>query len=125
MGWVVRDYLPVGDLIDGMAYLVRRIMENSSQKGVLSIMRSHKDAQMRIPAETIHMDKIRDRRIRLDSTLDFTHEFFNVPPVRLFIDDERKWVDEAIKDVEVEEVEMTDESELKEKLWALRSIQRN
>lgn len=114
VGWVVRDYLPVGDLIDGMAYLVRRIMENSSQKGVLSIMRSHKDAQMRIPAETIHMDKIRDRRIRLDSTLDFTHEFFNVPPVRLFIDDERKWVDREIKNTEVGRVEETEENELKE-----------
>jgi RHH-type proline utilization regulon transcriptional repressor/proline dehydrogenase/delta 1-pyrroline-5-carboxylate dehydrogenase len=32
----------------------------------------------------------------------------------LFIDDERKWVDRAIEDTEVGEVELTDESELKE-----------
>ena len=42
MGWVVRNYVPIGSLIVGTAYLVRRIMENSSQVGVLTIMRSHK-----------------------------------------------------------------------------------
>lgn len=42
MNWVTRNYVPVGDLLVGMAYLVRRIMENSSQVGILTIMRSHK-----------------------------------------------------------------------------------
>lgn len=35
MGWTVRDYVPLGDLLPGMAYLVRRILENSSQVGFL------------------------------------------------------------------------------------------
>ncbi|MDA8793078.1 proline dehydrogenase family protein [Bacteriovoracaceae bacterium] len=43
MGYPVRNYLPIGDLIVGMGYLVRRIMENSSQVGILNISRSHKD----------------------------------------------------------------------------------
>ncbi len=34
-GWPSRDYVPVGDLLPGMAYLVRRILENSSQAGFL------------------------------------------------------------------------------------------
>jgi RHH-type transcriptional regulator, proline utilization regulon repressor / proline dehydrogenase / delta 1-pyrroline-5-carboxylate dehydrogenase len=114
MGWSVRDYLPVGDLIDGMAYLVRRIMENSSQKGVLSMMRSHKDTRMKIPPTDVHVTKITENRIVRDPTLNFTHEFFNVPPVRLFIEDERKWVDLAIEETEIADVELTDESELKE-----------
>ena len=42
MSWPVRNYIPIGNLLVGMAYLVRRIMENSSQVGVLTIMRSHK-----------------------------------------------------------------------------------
>lgn len=42
MGYVVRNYMPVGNLLVGMAYLVRRIMENSSQVGVLKMMRSVK-----------------------------------------------------------------------------------
>ena len=35
VGWVARDYVPVGELLPGMAYLVRRVLENSSQAGVL------------------------------------------------------------------------------------------
>ena len=40
MGWVARDYVPVGELIPGMAYLVRRVLENSSQAGFLLQSRS-------------------------------------------------------------------------------------
>ncbi len=35
MAWVARDYVPVGELLPGMAYLVRRVLENSSQSGFL------------------------------------------------------------------------------------------
>lgn len=35
LGWVERDYVPVGELLPGMAYLVRRVLENSSQAGFL------------------------------------------------------------------------------------------
>ncbi len=35
LGWVARDYVPVGELLPGMAYLVRRVLENSSQVGFL------------------------------------------------------------------------------------------
>lgn len=111
-GWAVRDYLPVGDLIDGMAYLVRRIMENSSQKGVLSMMRSHKDEKMRVPPMDVHLEKLHTKRLVKDSTLEFTSDFFNVPPVRLFLENERKWVDEEMVINEVHEIVLTPESEL-------------
>ena len=42
LNFATRNYIPIGNLLVGMAYLVRRIMENSSQVGVLTIMRSHK-----------------------------------------------------------------------------------
>ena len=35
LGWAARDYVPSGELLPGMAYLVRRVLENSSQAGVL------------------------------------------------------------------------------------------
>ena len=35
MGHRVREYCPVGELIPGMAYLVRRLLENTSNEGFL------------------------------------------------------------------------------------------
>ncbi|MBS1985120.1 MAG: proline dehydrogenase family protein [Bdellovibrionales bacterium] len=35
MGYRLRDYAPVGDLLPGMAYLVRRLLENTSNEGFL------------------------------------------------------------------------------------------
>ena len=34
-GWRVRDYAPVGEVLPGMSYLVRRLLENSSNEGFL------------------------------------------------------------------------------------------
>jgi len=36
VGWATRDYMPVGELVPGIAYLVRRILENASQVGILA-----------------------------------------------------------------------------------------
>ena len=36
-GHRVRTYCPVGDLVAGMAYLVRRLLENTSQQGFLQL----------------------------------------------------------------------------------------
>lgn len=35
MGFTVREYTPIGELLPGMAYLVRRLLENSSNEGFL------------------------------------------------------------------------------------------
>jgi proline dehydrogenase len=37
----VRVYTPIGDLVAGMAYLVRRLLENSSNAGFLLQQRHH------------------------------------------------------------------------------------
>jgi RHH-type proline utilization regulon transcriptional repressor/proline dehydrogenase/delta 1-pyrroline-5-carboxylate dehydrogenase len=34
-GWRVREYVPIGEMIPGMAYLVRRLLENTSNEGWL------------------------------------------------------------------------------------------
>jgi proline dehydrogenase len=36
----VRSYCPVGDLVAGMAYLVRRLLENTSNESFLSAQAS-------------------------------------------------------------------------------------
>ena len=36
MGHVVRDYAPIGELLPGMAYLVRRLLENTSNESFLA-----------------------------------------------------------------------------------------
>jgi RHH-type proline utilization regulon transcriptional repressor/proline dehydrogenase/delta 1-pyrroline-5-carboxylate dehydrogenase len=41
LGYRVRIYTPIGDLIAGMAYLVRRLLENSSNQGFLLQQRHH------------------------------------------------------------------------------------
>ena len=35
LGFPVRDYVPIGALVPGMAYLVRRLLENTSNEGFL------------------------------------------------------------------------------------------
>ncbi len=97
MGWATRNYVPVGSLLVGMAYLVRRIMENSSQVGVLTIMRSHKKhLTLQSPYE-IHKEKIKLGKVVRDvSASKLEDEFFNVTPVRMYLDNERQWVENAL-----------------------------
>jgi RHH-type proline utilization regulon transcriptional repressor/proline dehydrogenase/delta 1-pyrroline-5-carboxylate dehydrogenase len=45
LGWSARDYVPVGELLPGMAYLVRRVLENSSQAGFLLQSRAGASAE--------------------------------------------------------------------------------
>jgi RHH-type proline utilization regulon transcriptional repressor/proline dehydrogenase/delta 1-pyrroline-5-carboxylate dehydrogenase len=97
MGWATRNYVPVGSLLVGMAYLVRRIMENSSQVGVLTIMRSHKKGLSLQSPYKIHLDKKKEGKLVRDlSVSKLEDEFFNVPPVKLYLDDERTWTEKAL-----------------------------
>lgn len=96
-GWVVRNYVPIGSLLVGMAYLVRRIMENSSQVGVLTMMRSHKKKMKILPPENVHLDNLKNNTIKRDLTLDsLTSEFFNITPVRAYLDEQRKWISNSL-----------------------------
>lgn len=85
LGWAVRNYVPVGSLLVGMAYLVRRIMENSSQVGVLTIMRSHHHDDVVKAPEIIHQQKIAEQNLTRDiSSVKIDSDFHNIPPVRLY-----------------------------------------
>jgi RHH-type proline utilization regulon transcriptional repressor/proline dehydrogenase/delta 1-pyrroline-5-carboxylate dehydrogenase len=58
MGAVVRNYVPVGNLLMGMSYLVRRILENSSQVGFLNRMRTDKDLKVFLSPHAIWDKKV-------------------------------------------------------------------
>src|SRR5580704_884876 len=51
MGYRVREYCPVGELLPGMAYLVRRLLENTSNEGFL-----HAKFSENVPAEDLLRD---------------------------------------------------------------------
>ena len=51
MGYRVREYCPVGELLPGMSYLVRRLLENTSNEGFLRAKFSEK-----VPAEELLRD---------------------------------------------------------------------
>lgn len=102
MGWATRNYVPVGSLLVGMAYLVRRIMENSSQVGVLTIMRSHKKHLTLQSPYAIHEEKKKEGKIVRDlSVSKLEDEFFNVSPLRLYLDEERHWMEKALTTFEM------------------------
>ncbi|MGE3611220.1 MAG: proline dehydrogenase family protein [Bacteriovoracaceae bacterium] len=97
MGWPTRNYMPIGNLLVGMAYLVRRIMENSSQVGVLSIMRSHQKAAGLISPVTTLLNKKKSGSLACDSfTSQLKSDFYPVRPLRLHLEDERKSLEAEI-----------------------------
>jgi RHH-type proline utilization regulon transcriptional repressor/proline dehydrogenase/delta 1-pyrroline-5-carboxylate dehydrogenase len=53
MGYRLRVYMPYGQLIPGMAYLVRRLLENSSNESFLRASQS-----LHVPAETLLMNPL-------------------------------------------------------------------
>ena len=97
MNWPVRNYVPIGSLIVGMAYLVRRIMENSSQVGVLTIMRSHKKkVKLLSPSEVFSNNKT-EGKLALDPSISkIDGRFLNMPILRTYLDDELSTVKSAI-----------------------------
>ena len=49
-GFRVRTYCPVGDLVAGMAYLVRRLLENTSNDSFLQEMQNGTDLERLLAA---------------------------------------------------------------------------
>lgn len=101
MGHAVRNYVPVGSLLVGMAYLVRRIMENSSQVGVLTMMRSHKTfSSEKLPGQLL-LEKKNKGLLVFDSCVsNIGEDFCNIPGLRTYLDQERKTVVKSLIDFE-------------------------
>jgi RHH-type transcriptional regulator, proline utilization regulon repressor / proline dehydrogenase / delta 1-pyrroline-5-carboxylate dehydrogenase len=91
-GWVTRDYVPVGDLLPGIAYLVRRILENASQVGILAQSREQLSAEI-IATDPAHSlsELIAQGAYAWDPAVQVADgEFRPSPPVRLYVPVERE-----------------------------------
>lgn len=98
MGWPTRNYIPVGNLLVGMAYLVRRIMENSSQVGVLTMMRSHKKSlDPKDPAQSLKILKDKMLIERESSLITMSRQFRNIYPLRTYLKNHLARVDQKVK----------------------------
>ncbi len=98
MGWVTRNYVPIGSLLMGMGYLVRRIIENSSIAGVLTVMRSQKKQEpVKEPHELFVQEKERGNLNHDMWAGSFSSRFFNTPPVRLYMKDQMSAVTEDLQ----------------------------
>lgn len=95
MNWPTRNYMPIGNLLVGMAYLVRRIMENSSQVGILSQMRASKKVENLISPFTKLSEKRKEQKLAHDWILKLSPDFLNINPVRLYVNEERDLFNQA------------------------------
>ncbi len=110
MGWPTRNYMPIGNLLVGMAYLVRRIMENSSQVGVLSIMRSHQKASGLISPVEVHLQKKKAGTLQYDSFVtQIRGDFAPARPLKLYVPKERQGLEAAIETLGAELTRRQDE----------------
>jgi RHH-type transcriptional regulator, proline utilization regulon repressor / proline dehydrogenase / delta 1-pyrroline-5-carboxylate dehydrogenase len=60
MGYRVREYCPVGELLPGMAYLVRRLLENTSNEGFLRAKFAQNVSEeelLRDPCQILHWSR--------------------------------------------------------------------
>jgi RHH-type transcriptional regulator, proline utilization regulon repressor / proline dehydrogenase / delta 1-pyrroline-5-carboxylate dehydrogenase len=70
MGYRVREYCPVGELLPGMSYLVRRLLENTSNEGFLRAKFSEnvsEDELLRNPADLISQGPNGARDVEVNS----------------------------------------------------------
>jgi len=96
----LREYCPVGELLPGMAYLVRRLLENTSNEGFLASKfgrgLSHEEL-LKIPTEILsdihQVSLLTNDSLRFDSPL-----FRNEPPTDFTRASEREKITAAIQE---------------------------
>jgi RHH-type transcriptional regulator, proline utilization regulon repressor / proline dehydrogenase / delta 1-pyrroline-5-carboxylate dehydrogenase len=96
LGYRVRQYCPVGELLPGMAYFVRRLLENTSNEGFLAnLQMNHRDRATLLanPAATL------THGTGLASSDPRPEPFQNEPLTDFTIDDERAKIVTAIHNV--------------------------
>ena len=102
-GYLVREYAPVGEMIPGMAYLVRRLLENTSNKGFVRRSLHEGDDEAKLLAPPVpdrtdrHMQHLRhDHRGRFENAplRDFTEAVHR----EAFAAAVREWADRIAPD---------------------------
>lgn len=88
LGYPTRNYMPIGNLLVGMGYLVRRIMENSSQVGILAQTRSKTLISFDQSSMSILKNKISNKTYSFEWGNKSSADFKNMSPVSFFNEDE-------------------------------------
>ncbi|OFZ23072.1 MAG: hypothetical protein A2202_08105 [Bdellovibrionales bacterium RIFOXYA1_FULL_36_14] len=96
MNWNVRNHIPVGPVLKGLGFLIRRVMENTSQIGVLSLLKSYGTKKnLETPIKT-HLDKKKKMSMESDKSFrELTSVFNNVPAVKIFLKKNRDYIGQA------------------------------
>ena len=111
LGYRVREYCPVGELLPGMAYLVRRLLENTSNEGFLRAKFAENVSEkelLRDPEELIKkngatnsvgsmQDRLRKNDASLDTASGDTYE--NSPLVNFVYKDSQDKMQSALREV--------------------------
>ncbi|HMA79659.1 MAG TPA: proline dehydrogenase family protein, partial [Candidatus Binatia bacterium] len=99
-GQRVRVYLPVGDLLPGISYLIRRLMENTSNTSFLrQTYADRRDiaALIKAPARTVNPDE--DGITSFAEASDASSSFHNQPPLDFSRRENRECFGAAIEEV--------------------------
>src|SRR5262249_15317688 len=104
LGCRLREYCPVGELLPGMAYLVRRLLENTSNEGFLAnkfAKGASREELLKDPATLRSNQETGDRPSAEDLANDQSvvgdHPFRNEPPVDFTDRAEREKLHSAIQ----------------------------
>jgi len=103
MGYRMRIYMPYGELIPGMAYLVRRLLENTSNDSFLRASFTEHVAPEKLLMNPL--DALRENNGNGESASsnagdeDFAHTFQNEPLLDFAVQQNRKAMQEAITQV--------------------------
>jgi RHH-type transcriptional regulator, proline utilization regulon repressor / proline dehydrogenase / delta 1-pyrroline-5-carboxylate dehydrogenase len=92
MGYRLREYVPVGEMLPGMAYLVRRLLENTSNEGFLRAKFVSGAGQEELLKNPIH-------RIKPEAAVAKNESFHNESPRDYAEAQNRERLNEALKKV--------------------------
>jgi len=93
MGHAVREYAPIGELIPGMGYLVRRLLENTSNEGFLrAAFTAHTPAATLLNDPRDHIEEEPPTHFDLAPKLEFRNE----PPLDFSVESNREKMRDAL-----------------------------
>ena len=111
MGYRVREYCPIGELLPGMAYLVRRLLENTSNEGFLrakfaenvpakELLRDPKDLIQPASVESADSGRSSQSNVKNGTSLHTTagHSFRNAPLVSFIYKDSQDKMQSALRE---------------------------
>jgi RHH-type proline utilization regulon transcriptional repressor/proline dehydrogenase/delta 1-pyrroline-5-carboxylate dehydrogenase len=104
MGYRVREYCPIGELLPGMAYLVRRLLENTSNEGFLRAKFAENvpaKELLRDPRELIKLGGLSGSNQKNGTSLNLTagDSFRNAPLVSFIYKDSQDKMQSALREV--------------------------